>query len=608
MDDPNELITQLGLLLTQLRYVRRAIENIENSTAHYGGVTFAVAVAAGPKFGEPPLLNGALKVYVVNINDLNVSSGMGFFESLLGGIGRFFGGLAGGLVGGTIGGVALVVIFNKINEIVANLKVILPVVKDIVSGVDRILDKLGIGANKAVEKTAKEGEKEAGTGSALSGMLPTLEVLTGLFTAASAGPDKAARNASDATTESARTWKETLTALTATLTIANAMVRGLVLLVPELIGGLAWLLVRLDAIKLALLELLQFGLRFVLLLRGVTLVTIYDTVSAVASLAASLLATLQTMFSSILDSIFAIIASVASAVEAFIKFVGGGLKNAIDSVMNWLVNGLGAVLTYIGNLKVFQLLTHLVVVLPNMLPAIGTLMGTPITGIDLKMLQDAAKVAPPGPPGVTTFTPTTIAPADQFPDIGAKFLDKVTDFKKALDDTKTTLTDKSTEIFKTVKTGLTDIDGKMKAALTQGEADFNTRLSADLKTVGENATTLAGALTPAVDAARTAAEQSQQGGLGRLADAYEKWLTGEGFKALMTQISTQFAQTTTLPSAAVQTAAPDPLRAPVEIKELIIDLKPAVPTKTPPPVKGKTASLGIESLVPGYDEDEERGA
>lgn len=600
----DEIVTQLGLLLTQLRYVRRAMEDIERSTANYGGVTFAVALAAGPKFGEPPLLNGALKVYLTNINDLNVSSGIGFFESILGGIGRFFGGLAGGLVGGTIGGVALIAIFNRIGDIVTDLKTIIPPIKDLVSGVERILDKLGFGATKAVEKGAKEEGKEDGATAGMTKLTPTLDVLTGLFTAASAGPDKAAKNAGEATTEAAKSWKETLTALTGTLSAADSLVKGLVLLVPELIGGLALLLVRLDAIKLALLEMLQFGLRFVLLLRGVTLVTLYDTISAAASLGASLLATLQTMFGKILDSIFSIIGAVASAIEAFLKFVGGGLKNTIDAVVDWLVNGLGAVLTYIGSLKVFQLLTHLVIILPNILPALGVIMGTPITGTDLTMLQEAAKQKLPAPPGV----PPKITPADQFPDIGAKFLDKVKDFQKSLDDTKTTLTGTSQDVFKAARSGLTEIDTKMKAALTQGEVDFNSKLRGDLKKVGENAGSLAGTLTPAVDAARKAAEKSEQGGLGRLADAYEKWLTGQGFKVLMNEISTQFTRRKEVPGAVVQATAPEPVRATVEIKELVIDLKPVASVKSGPPAKGKTAGLSIGSFILGYDEDEERGA
>src|SRR5574340_536087 len=121
-----DLVTQIGLLLSQLRYARRTLEDIERSTARYGGVTFAVALAAGPRFGEPPLLNGALKVHVVNIDDLTVGRGaVGFFEGIFGGIGRFFGGLAGGFVGGIIGGVSLWVWVGKLQDIVKGITDIL---------------------------------------------------------------------------------------------------------------------------------------------------------------------------------------------------------------------------------------------------------------------------------------------------------------------------------------------------------------------------------------------------------------------------------------------------------------------------------------------------
>ncbi len=108
MDIEEELIGQIGLLFTQLRYTRLAVEQIERSTARYGGADFTAAFAAGTRFGEPPLLDGALKVYVVNINDLTSGGGGGgFLETLLGSVGRFFGGLFGGIVGGAISGVSL---------------------------------------------------------------------------------------------------------------------------------------------------------------------------------------------------------------------------------------------------------------------------------------------------------------------------------------------------------------------------------------------------------------------------------------------------------------------------------------------------------------------
>ena len=60
MDD--DLLTNIGLMLTQVRYARRALEDIERSTARYAGFAFASALSAGPAFGAPPMLDGALKV------------------------------------------------------------------------------------------------------------------------------------------------------------------------------------------------------------------------------------------------------------------------------------------------------------------------------------------------------------------------------------------------------------------------------------------------------------------------------------------------------------------------------------------------------------------
>jgi len=153
----DELISQIGLLLTQLRFARRALEDIERSTARYGGVTFAVAVAAGPKFGEPPLLSGALKVHVTNINDLTAGGSVGFFEGILGGIGRFFGGLAGGFAGGIIGGVSLWVWVGKL--------------QDIVKGVNGILDRLGM---RGPETGGTAGEKGKAEGTDLTAALNRL--------------------------------------------------------------------------------------------------------------------------------------------------------------------------------------------------------------------------------------------------------------------------------------------------------------------------------------------------------------------------------------------------------------------------------------------------
>src|SRR6187549_3960395 len=114
MDD-DDLLSSMALLLTQLRYTRRAMEDIERSTARYAGFAFASALSEGPRFGAPPMFEGALKVYIVNIDDLAPGSGFGgFLESLLGGVGRFFGGLPGGFVAGVISGFNLPGIIGRL--------------------------------------------------------------------------------------------------------------------------------------------------------------------------------------------------------------------------------------------------------------------------------------------------------------------------------------------------------------------------------------------------------------------------------------------------------------------------------------------------------------
>src|SRR4051794_14246794 len=125
MDD-DQIVTQMGLLLTQLGNMRRAVEDIARVTSRYAGFAFAEAFTPGAGFGAPPMRGGALLVYVSNISDLVSGGGIaGFFEGLLGGIGRFFGGLFGGLIGGTIGGVLLPVMIGQVDSIVGNIRDIL---------------------------------------------------------------------------------------------------------------------------------------------------------------------------------------------------------------------------------------------------------------------------------------------------------------------------------------------------------------------------------------------------------------------------------------------------------------------------------------------------
>lgn len=607
-----ELVIQIGLLLSQLRYARRALEDIERSTARYGGVTFAVALAAGPRFGEPPLLNGALKVYVTNINDLTVGRGsIGLLEGLLGGIGRFFGGLAGGFVGGIIGGVSLWVWVGKLQEIV--------------KGINNILDRLGIVGAKAGDTAGADGDKKKeGTDwvATLARINPIIESLTALFDAASRGPEAAGKSAAEGMSQEAKAWGEqlaiTLRAATDTLTVLDKVIKGLTIFVPILIGALAALLARLDDIKLAILDLLQFSLRLALLLRGVALVTIYDTISAVAKLGANILGTLKDAVGTILKAVLEILSAVFSTVEAFIKFLGAGLKNAMDSLLLWLVNGLGRVLTYIGDLRIFRLLIHLVQVLPNILPSLITLVhGTEasISDTDRKWLEEVKGKTVPGPTGPALAPGGKLPKAVRFPDLGEKFLKEVAPFKKSLEDTSAALPKKTEEAFGAAQKGLTTIDKTMRDALTTGEADFQKKLSGDLETVGKQATKMAEALTPAVQTAEELKKKGQtDDGLHKIEQAYVEWVKGDGLKSMLGQITQYFTSGTAkdltgsaaIPAAAVGAAQPEAPKATVEIGELIIDLKPAKQDSGAKPKSSKPLSLWHDDLLRGYDEIVER--
>lgn len=608
-----DIVTQIGLLLSQLRYARRALEDIERSTARYGGVTFAVALAAGPRFGEPPMMSGALKVYVANISDLTISrGGVGLLEGLLGGIGRFFGGLAGGFAGGIIGGISLWVWVGKL--------------QDIVKGINDILDRLGIRGGATGGTPGEKDKPEKGTDwvAAIERLKPMLDSLSTLFDAAARGPKDAGKTAADdGVSDQARGWGEQLaimlTAATDALNALDKVVKALTGFVPILIGALATLLVRLDDIKLAIVDLLQFALRITLLVRGAALVTIYDTVSALAKLGVSILGILKDAAKTILDAVLAIIGTVLGTIEAFIKFAGSGLKKAMDGLLEWLVSGLGRVLTYIGDLRIFRLLTHLVQVLPSMLPALVTLVhgnDASISATGMQWLEDIRGKKIPGPTGaaLTGKLPKEV----KFPDLGKKFLEDVAPFKKSLEDANTQLPAKTKEAFEAGQKGLGKIDELMQKALRTGEPDFQKKLSEDLKKVSDQATERAKELAVGIKAAdQFGVKPGDDGGLRAIAKPYEEWLSGKGLKQVLDQVSEYFATAkptdpptgaAAVPSAAINTARPEQPRATVEIGEIIIDLKPTKPDSGSKPKLTKPLSLLHEGHPPGYDEMIERGA
>lgn len=587
-----EIITQMGLLLTQMRFTRRALEDIERNTAAYQGIAFTSALAAGPRFGAPPLLDGALKVYVVNINDLAEGGGIaGFLEGLLGGAGRFLGGLFGGLVGGTIGGAALP--YN------------LAQMARVAEAVDRILARLGAGAGG--------GGGDSNLPALLDKVTGAIRLLTALFESADREP---AAGSGLPSTETGRLWL-------ALLREGSRIVDGLVLLVPILIGALASLIVRLDLIKLAVVDLLQFALRNVFLLRGAVLVTLFDTLGAAARLAARLLNIVADAVNSILGAVFRIAGSVLETALTAFRFLGAGLKRTIDALTDWLRDGLGNLLIFLGDTRIFRLLFVVVRSLPGILPALYRILtisksrplGASLPPAEAAALRRAAGVSFPGRAG--GFTGRAGAPTP-FPDLGTLLLPPSDEaiLRRRLTDSRDLTLRETRGIFGTAAGALDQIGDAMREAVTTGETDFFNRLQGRAATIRQRAEDLASALTPARDAAAAAARQPT--GLEAIARAYERWLGSGGMTALLDGISRHFERTPTgepgasrsLPGRAVSAAGPaSEVRATVEIDEMVIDLVPAAPEGGAAPAAGgaATGAVDLDQLRWQLHELEERG-
>src|SRR5262245_41140420 len=165
----------MGLLLTQVRYSRIALEHIERATTRYAGIALNIPGGAAA-LGAPPLIDGALKVYVVNINDLTAGPGIGdMLAGVIGGAGRFLGGLVGGLVGGTASGVLFP--WMSLER------------RRMVEAIGRIVNRLGLDVPR---DTGGEPSSEGPSMMAqLRSLSEVLREVASVFRAASSGPGSA---------------------------------------------------------------------------------------------------------------------------------------------------------------------------------------------------------------------------------------------------------------------------------------------------------------------------------------------------------------------------------------------------------------------------------
>lgn len=596
MDPEEEIIGQLGLILTQLRFTRRALEDVERSTARYGNFTFAAALSSGARFGAPPLFEGALKVYIVNINDLAPGGSIGeFFQTLLGGVGRLFGGFFGGFIGGTISGVALPVILAEVLTIAETI--------------ERIVSRIWPGGQPAA--TPPGGQSAAtpppppDSTSSTTAMLPqvteAVQALTGLFQSASTGPESATATSNLPQTAAGQRWLAMLQAAEGALQGLARVLNGLVLMVPLLIGAFAMIINRIADIRLVIVEMLQFALRNVFLLRGVALVTIFDTVAAAARLGAAILSILGTAVERILQSIFNMVGQLLGATLELLRFLSQGLQDTINAVLPWLVDAIGAILTRLGNSFVFRVIVHVVQMLPGLIPPLYRLIrDKPLPWTERVGLRGAAGMAAsiPLPGGAAAAAPSIALPQLDLAQTLAppSRISAVTD---EVSRASSAVTGEVRNIFGAASGALSGIAQAMNNAAETGEQGFTRSLDSRLGTVRERSETLANALSAAQQAPRP------QTGLERIATAYESWLSGGGLNDLLQNITERFQGTATsgadsarsIPGRIVTDAAADLARATVAIEAVTIELVPPPPVATEPAAALTPTMPRVDELV-----------
>lgn len=591
METEAELIPIMGLMLAQVRQTRQAIQDIQRSTSNYGGYAFATAFSSGARFGAPPLLNGALMVHVVNLSDLSASSGIGgFIEGLFGGIGRLLGGLLGGIIGGTASAATLPWLMAQMNGIVDGIQRVAPVFSRIVDGVERVMRLLGMGGTSGIGPTATgppaDGQQMP------SRMTDGARALTALLTAANGAPAAAADRSALPMTETGQRWLTMLRSFNDLARSLSRVVDGLIIFIVLLTGSLALLFANLGNIKLALVELLQFAIRNVLLLRGVVLVTVFDIASMAARLAGDVLAILGVAVQRILLVIFNMIGHILDGALTVINLALTTLGRTIDALLGWLVTTLVRVLTTLGDLRIFRVLVHVLNILPAMMPPLYELMrdkgrSPPLTSAQQRDLHRAARMrisAPSAPgPRIPAFSP--------FPNLALP-PGVVSSFNSAFTTTSTRLANDSGQLVTTLGSTLTSLASRLDRAGADEARISSATLAGRYQTVQQRATDFTQALTSARDAARNQPET----GLEQIARAYEGWLTGGGLNSILTRITDHFQatpprDTRSLPATiAAQTI--DRPRATVDIQDVTIEI-----TQPPAPETATRGTLAPSALT-----------
>jgi hypothetical protein len=588
MDPDDIVIAALGVLLTEMRTARRALEEIERATSRYMGFEFAKAFGEGAAFGAPPLFQGALKVHVININDLAPGNSIAdLLAGLLGGIGNLVGGVIGGAVGGTLAAWGLPGMISSLRSIVADIRA--------------IVARLGIDA-PTNQPTAAEATpvSQAQTGETLlttvDGLRGLVRALTALFTAASSGPgaaDQAGRTAPEVLTQSGERWMAILSGVNLLLERLTRLVDGLIVLIPMLVGAIALLIARLPDIRRELLLTFQFILRNVLVFRGVLLTTLFDMMASAARLTAAIVGIVGTAIEGVLASIVSVISSILDTAFNALEVMTAALTAVVRSLLQWLVNGVFNTLREIGNLAVFRTIDHFVRMLPGLIEPIFMIVVAATTNSRQRLPEDltsrlnsafdagfpAAGAAGGAPGAIASGGPsaTTEQIIGDFPDLSRILNSLNATLASAVAASSATLQIQTRAAFDQVTGSLNNLVSRFDTA-GANEADLSRRT---LEGRGGAITANADALTGAI--ARPIATMAPATGLEAIANAYQSWLTSEN---TLNQILDRATEHLARVPAAGEPAGPldqmrgayDRPRASIEIErvEIVIDPPPTI--------------------------------
>ncbi|MFN7997425.1 MAG: hypothetical protein U0Q18_27660 [Bryobacteraceae bacterium] len=533
--NPDDIVTQIGLIFSQMRYIRINVEQIERNVSRYTGLSLE-AFAPGTKFGAPPMIDGALAVHLVNIGDLVAEDNSfgGFFSGIFRGISSLFAGAITGVIGGVLAPVNLAIVGKITGDVL------------------QIVKLLGFSG----QKSDKKGEESSGN------TLDTLREITNALTLAREVLLGATRE--PAPGEQTKPIGNFLGQLADILGTVGRIVDGIVLAIPLAIGALASLLLKLEQLRLILGNLLEFAIRNLLLVRGFAVVVIFDTLAVVARLVSEMLRILGTSVSSILDSIFRMIETAMDAAFTAFEAMAKALKAVVDAVLPWVVNTLLQILTAIGNTSAFQRLDSIIYNL----------------AIAASVLPGSSSAVPSAPPGGSLAPPSLSASLLKMPDFTAApgVTSAIASAVTTIDGAASVMSAETKKIFGSASAAAADLAAASKDALTSATTGFNSTLDRNLGEVQKRATEFSSAL----GIARTAMEQDKDTGLEKIAAAYEGWLSGGGLDQIMQRITDRFSRAESggdstarqLLDRILGQAAAEPPRPTVEIPEMTIEFVP----------------------------------